>query len=137
MTPLPPEIARVLKTAPKPVRDRLMSIRTLIFAAADAEKIGPLEETLKWGDPAYLPKHPRIGTTLRLGWSEGAKAGVTLFVPCQTRLIDLYRARFSTGFEYDGSRAVRMSLDAPLPEAEVQQMAAMALTYHRDKRRHA
>jgi hypothetical protein len=135
MTP-PPDVTRKLNEASPKTRDRLMAIRDLILAAAKAEEIGLLEETLKWGEPAYLPKRPRIGTTLRLGWSDGPKARVTLFVPCQTRLIDLYRARFPDGFAYEGARAVHISMATPLPEAEVQQMAAMALTYHRDKRRH-
>ncbi len=136
MNALPTDVAHRLSEASPGNHKRLMTLRALIFAAAKAEEIGDLEETLKWGEPAYLPKRPRTGTTLRLGWSNGPNARVTLYVPCQTRLIDLYRARFQDGFVYDGNRAVHMSSKAPLPEAEVQQMAAMALTYHRDKRRH-
>ena len=137
MTVPPSDVAARLHAAPPAARDRLMAIRALIFAAAKAEDVGPLEETLKWGEPAYLPRRPRIGTTLRLGWSDADPVSVALFVPCQTRLIDLYRARFPEGFHYDGNRAVRMSVDATMREAEVQQMAAMALTYHRDNRRNA
>ncbi|NNE81156.1 MAG: DUF1801 domain-containing protein [Silicimonas sp.] len=129
-----PNVARVFDAAPDAIRERLLAIRGLIFAAAEAEAIGPLEETLKWGEPAYLPQRARIGTTLRLGWSDGPNARVTLFVHCQTTLIDTYRARFSEGFVFEGNRAVHLAQDAPLPEAEVQQMAALALTYHRAKR---
>lgn len=134
MSAPPPDVARVLATAPDAIRERLLTIRELIIAAAKAEAIGPLEETLKWGEPAYLPKRARVGTTLRLGWSD---TRVTLFVHCQTTLIDQYRERFPTGFLYEGNRAAHLAMDAPLPEAEVQQMAALALTYHRVKQRRA
>ena len=132
MTEAPSEVARVLGRAPEGVRERLFAVRRLILAAGEAEGIAPLEETLKWGEPAYLPRKPRIGTTIRLGWSD-APLRVTLFVHCQTRLIDLYRARFPEGFHYEGNRAVHIPLESPLPEAEVQQMAALALSYHRIK----
>ena len=122
----------VFDGAPEALRDRLCRVRDLIRAAAEAEGIGDLEETLKWGEPAFLPKRARVGTTLRLGWSEAPPGRVTIFVHCQTRLIDLYRERFP-GVAYEGNRAVHFAMDAPLPEAEVQQMAAMALAYHRDK----
>ncbi len=109
---------------------RLEKMRELIFAAADATGTTPLTETLKWGQAAYLPAK-RAGTTLRLGIEAERPA---LFVHCQTDLVSRYRVLFPTEFTYSGSRAVLLPETGPFPEAAFQQIAAMALTYHRDKR---
>jgi len=51
---------------PEAKRKRLLQLRGLIFdVAAGTADIGKLEETLKWGEPAYIADK---GTTLRLGW---------------------------------------------------------------------
>ncbi len=130
MTPnLPPDVAQAF--AALSCRPRLMDLRALIFAAAGATDTLPLTETLKWGQPAYLP-HKRAGTTLRLGEDSGQP---TLFVPCSTTLLDRFRDAFPTEFTYSGDRAVHVPESGPFNEGAFQQLAAMALTYHRDKRR--
>lgn len=125
--PIPSDVASVLDT----LHPRLLDLRTLIFAAAEATDTLPLTETLKWGQPAYLP-HKKAGTTLRLGEDAGQP---TLFVPCSTNLLDRYRDAFPSEFTYSGARAVHVPADGPYSDAAFQQLAAMALTYHRDKRR--
>ena len=132
MTPAPPPaVAAVFRTCPASAEARLTEVREIIFAAAQGAGIAALEETLKWGQPSYLPVKKRIGTTLRLGWSDSR---VTLFVPCQTDLVDRYRARFPEEFTYEGNRAVHIPVEGALETEALHQMAAMALTYHRDKR---
>lgn len=106
-------------------------MRALIFAAAEATGTLPLTETLKWGQPAYLPAR-KAGTTLRLGMDAGQPA---LFVSCQTNLLDRYREAYASEFTYSGARAVHVPENGPFNDAAFQQIAAMALTYHRDKRR--
>lgn len=128
MTPTPPPAVAAALAALPP---RLMDLRALIFAAAEATDTGPLTETLKWGQPAYLPAK-KAGTTLRLGEDAGQP---TLFVPCSTNLLDRYRDAFPSEFTYSGARAVHLPAQGPFPEAAFQQIASMALTYHRDKRR--
>lgn len=127
MLPSPPAaVASALAALPP----RALDLRALIFAAAEATQTAPLTETLKWGQPAYLPAK-KAGTTLRLGVTGGQP---TLFVPCSTTLLDRYRDVFPAEFTYSGVRAVHVPADGPFPEAAFQQIAAMALTYHRDKR---
>lgn len=109
---------------------RLSAMRALIFAAAEATQTAPLTETLKWGQPAYLPTK-RAGTTLRLGVQDERPA---LFVHCQTDLVSRYRMLFPDAFTYCGSRAVLLPASGPFSDPAFQQIAAMALTYHRDKR---
>lgn len=58
-----------------------MALRALILREADLS--GPhaaLLETLKWGEPAYLPNKPRVGATLRLN-ALRAGAGHALYFP--------------------------------------------------------
>lgn len=108
----------------------IQALRGLILETADATPhVGELEETLKWGEPAYLTRAPKTGTTLRLGWD---KAGdrARLFVPCQTTLIETWRSHYHARLDFVGNREVSMPTDQPLPRAELQHCIAMALTYH-------
>ena len=51
-----------------PQRQTLLSLRDIILdTAATNPMIGPLDESLKWGEPAYRPARNRVGTTVRLG----------------------------------------------------------------------
>jgi Na+-transporting methylmalonyl-CoA/oxaloacetate decarboxylase gamma subunit len=107
----------------------LDEIRALIREVATQTGTAPLTETLKWGEPAFLPAK-RAGTTIRLGASD---THAKLFVHCQTTLVDSYRSRFPTEFAYEGNRAVLVPLDQPPNRAALAQVIAMALTYHRSK----
>jgi hypothetical protein len=61
-------VAAILATYPDDVRSRVMAVRALIFDTAERiPAIGPLTETLRWGQPSYLTTAPRTGTTIRLG----------------------------------------------------------------------
>ena len=129
----PAKVAAVFDAVPAPARKRLLLIRGLILAAAKATDTAPLTETLKWGQPAYLPVKA-AGTTVRLHWSESNADVCQMLVHCQTDLIDRCRTLFPDTFDYDGNRAVRVPVNSPVSQAALQQIAAMALTYHRDKR---
>lgn len=131
---IPTEVARVFETWPEGPRARLMEIRSLILNVALDAEIGTLTETLKWGEPAYLPARPRVGTTIRLGWSAALGPDCALYVPCQSNLVDRYRQTCPTEFAYDGDRAVRIPVAAPLAAAPLRRMITMALRYHRDKK---
>ena len=131
---MPEAVAAVVGSYPPPARDRLLAIRALIFEVAAAEWVGPLTETLKWGQPAYLTEATKAGTTVRLGWSEKAPGDVSVFVHCQTTLADRLRARFGQDLRIEGNRAIHLALDAPLPEGPLAGAIALALTYHRAKK---
>ena len=134
MTHPSPAVDAVFKAIPKAPRARLLNLRDVIFDAARAADTGPLEESLKWGQPAYRPLKPRTGTTLRLGWNEALPNRVSLYVPCQTTLLDSYRERFPDAARYDGNRAIH--IDGDIDTDALHQIAVMALTYHRAKRAH-
>ena len=112
----------------------LLSLRELVFEAAEANPdIGPLTETLKWGEPSYLTDKTGSGTTLRMDWKAKSPDQVGLYVNCQTTLVDSFRGLFPE-LRFEGKRAVLFDLREPLPRDTVRLCIDMVLTYHRRKR---
>lgn len=126
-----PDVLGVLRRYPDDVRDGLLRLRSLIIEIAGAdERIGTLEETLKWGQPSYLTVRPKSGTTVRIDRDNSEKGDIALYVNCQTRLVSDWRGMFPE-LVFGGDRSLHLSLAEPLPEPQLRQMIAMALTYHR------
>ena len=118
----------MLNAYPAPLRARLMNLRMLIAATAAAtEGVGPLEETLKWGEVSYLTSASGSGTTVRIG-RDKRSGRPALYVNCQTDLLSRYRALYPDAFQYDGDRGVVIG-ETP-DEGALRHMIAMALTYH-------
>jgi Domain of unknown function (DU1801) len=134
--PMPADVAEAFNAYPPAIRARLMAARRLIFrTAASIEGVGPLEETLKWGEPAYLTAH-KTGSTIRLGWKPSVPESYALYFHCGTTLIGSFRTLFADQFSFEGNRALLLSISDALPEKPLAICFAMALTYHRDKRVH-
>jgi hypothetical protein len=127
-----PDVAAVLDAYPAPLRDRLLALRALIQATAAAtEGVGPLEETLKWGEVSYLTSASGSGTTVRIG-RDKRSGRPAIFVNCKTDLLSRYRVLYPDAFTYDGERGVVVG-DAP-DEAALKHVVALALTYHARKK---
>jgi hypothetical protein len=93
-----------------------------------------VEETLKWGQPAYLTPETNSGSTIRLGMPKSAEHDYALFVHCQTDLTRQFAENYPGAFEYEGTRALLFrSGDAPDAEA-LKHCIGLALTYHARKR---
>ena len=134
--PTPPtEVAQVFSTYPPAARARLYELRSLLLATAGTiDGVGPITETLKWGEPSYLTEQSKSGTTIRLGWKPADPGRVAFYVNCQTTLVDSYRSLFPE-LQCEGNRAVTFDISEALPQDLVRTCMGMALTYHRDKRR--
>jgi hypothetical protein len=131
---VPAVVAEALGRYPEPIRMRLLQVRDLIFAvAAETEGVGPLTETLKWGEPAYLTEASRSGTTIRLGVSKSAPGHCAVFVNCKTTLIETFRAHFADDFAFEGQRALLIPATDHLHRAPLALCLRAALTYHRQK----
>ena len=131
---MPAPVRDVFKAWPAPVRSRAARVRELILETADGTGTGPLTETLKWGEPAYLNEEQRVGTTVRLAHAPGSERPLRILVHCQTDLIDRYRERFGAELAFDGNRAICLSDAEALPEEPLRHCISLALAYHRDKR---
>ena len=128
--PMPHPVAAAFDAMPGDVRDALLPIRKRLFAVADATGTGPLSETLKWGEPAYLTEATKAGSTVRLGISGGRAA---VFFNCNTALVDGFRSDFPEAFDYVGNRALLVG--ANTDDAVLDICLTRALTYHRTKRK--
>ena len=129
---MPAEVTAVFSTFPTIVRTRLLEVRELIFETAAAiESVGPLTETLKWGEPAYLTQATGSGSTIRLGWLRSSERACAVLFNCRTTLIDDFRSQFLDVFAYEKNRAILLDARELLPEAPLRSCLGMALTYHR------
>lgn len=129
IAPNDPAVAQVFASFPPQQRTKLLALRQLIFdTARDDPQVGPLEETLKWGQPAYLTFASKSGTTLRLGLPK--TGGYAIFCHCQTTVISEFRSLFGDEFTYDGNRAVVFSNDETLQTDKAALLISAALRYH-------
>ncbi len=87
-----PAVAAVYAAFPEPARLGLLKLRALIFEEAHHVGVGPLVETLKWGQPSYLTEKSKAGTTLRLGVPKSG--GFAIYAHCQTTVISDFHAIF-------------------------------------------
>lgn len=130
--PIPADAAAAFDAFPHPMRARLFEARRVIFeTAARTPGVGPLTETLKWGQPAYLTAASGSGSTIRLGRPTSKDDRCAVLFHCQTTLVDSFRAQFPDEFAYQGNRAIILPPTGPLPEAPLAACLAMALTYRR------
>ena len=110
-------------------RAGLLSLRELIFdVAARANGVGEIEETLKWGQPAYLTPQTKSGSTIRLGVPR--QGGFAIYTHCQTSIISEFQSIFPDEFAYEGNRAIHFQSPTDLPLDRLQLLIARALTYH-------
>lgn len=130
---LPPAFQQTVDTWPAPARSGFAAIRKIILDTANDIPDLTILETLKWGQPSWLPDRPRIGSTLRANWSPDAPDRLSLFVHCQTTLAATLRDLYPDAFTYDGKRALHIDLAAPLPEQAIAHCAELTLTYHRKR----
>lgn len=130
--PVPNAIYRALSRHPENGRERLLDIRHMIFMiAAELGDVGPLTETLKWGEPAYLTEVSRSGTTIRLGATREAPDDSAVLFNCKTSLIDMFRTAFPADFKFEGNRALVIPANRAIPRTPLLFCLSAALTYHR------
>ena len=130
-----PAVAAVFDTYPGPLQTKLLALRRLILDTAKAAKgVGPLEETLKWGQPSYLTTATKSGSTVRIDRVKAAPDQVAIYFHCQTDLVATFRELYPE-LRYGGNRSILLGADDKLPEAALRHCVALALTYHLRKRK--
>ena len=127
-----PAVEAVFKACPPALRKRMLALRAIVFeVAASTPGVGELQETLKWGEPAYLTAQSKSGSTIRMAPRKGSATQYALYFNCQTTLVDTFRTMFSTEFSYEGNRAIVPDADHPVAADALRFCIGMALTYHR------
>ena len=128
-------VAAVFHTYPLAIRRKLLALRTLIFeTAASTEGVGEIQETLKWGEPAYITAQSRSGSTVRIGWNKSLPTQYAMYFNCQTNLIESFRIFFPNELKFEGNRAIILNEDEVIPTDALASCIAAALTYHRAKK---
>ena len=130
-----PAVEAVFDAYPDNIRSGLLALRGLILETAEAtEGVGPLVETLKWGQPSYLPEKPRVGSTVRIDALPKQPGDYAMFFHCQTSLVDGFRELYPDEFMFQGNRAIVFSQGNSIPTKALMHCVAQALTYHINKK---
>lgn len=117
-------------TYPPSVRNKFNEIRGLIYETANENELSNIEETLKWGEPAFLAKG---GSTVRINWKESSSDFIHIYFNCNTTLVETFREVFFDVFEFEGNRAIRLNMYVSWPVDELKQCFDVALRYHKVK----
>lgn len=104
--------------------NKLTELQQLIWQVAE-EQGTTLSESAKWGQLSFAAKK---GTPIRI--DQFSDKQIALLVHCQTTLIENWKALFPQQLTFSRNRAVVLSVDSPLPAAELAVCIAMALNYH-------
>lgn len=129
-----PEVAAVFDEYSPSMRRRLMHLRQLIFdTAAEIDGVGQIEETLKWGEPAYITSESKSGTTIRIDRRKSSDTQYAMYFHCGTNLVDTFRTVFPNEFKYEGNRAIIFDEDDRVPVEALKTCIVWALTYHSAK----
>jgi hypothetical protein len=114
----------------------LLALRQLIFDTVNTvEGVGPLEESLKWGQPSYLTSETKSGSTVRIDRIKSAANQYAAYFHCQTNLVETFRELYPTELSFSGNRAIILNADKAIPEPALRHCVALALTYHLNKRK--
>ena len=128
-------VAKAFEAYPPSIRRKLLALRALILkTAASTQGVGELEETLKWGEPAYLTSESKIGSTIRINWKKSAPGKYAIYFNCQTSLVETFKTLFPREFEFEGNRAIVFSESGAVPTDALAFCIRAALTYHRSKK---
>lgn len=128
------EVAKAFAADTPPQRRKLLALRRLVLdTAAATPGVGEIEETLKWGEPAYLTTASKSGSTIRLGPVTSSPSQYALYFNCKTTLVETFRTLFPRELRCDGDRAIVLDVADAVPRDAVAFCIQAALTYHRRK----
>jgi Domain of unknown function (DU1801) len=128
-----PAVQAVFESYPPKLRSKLLALRRLIFdTAASTSGVGALEETLKWGEPAYVTTQSKSGSTVRIDRKKN-QYRYAIYFNCNTTLVDTFRSLFPQSFTFEGNRALVFTVEDAPPSDDLAFCIAMALTYHQKK----
>jgi len=116
------------------VGERLRELRTIVLdVAAQTNGVGEVEECLKWGQPSFVTKRPKSGSTVRIDAIKDEPNHVAMYFICTTTLMDDFRVMYPDTFDYRGNRALVFDVNEAFPDNELRHCIAMALTYNLKK----
>ncbi len=128
------EVAAKFDAYPPHERPKLLALRAFIFqTASTVEGLGEIEESLKWGEPAYATRN-KSGSTVRIDWKKKEPNHYAMYFNCQTNLVETFRTLFPNDFKFEGNRALVFGLEDKIPEDSLAVCVVASLSYHLKKR---
>jgi hypothetical protein len=122
-------------TYPKPVRQKLLALRQMIFdVAKKTPGVGKLEEALRWGQPSYLTPETGSGSTIRIDHIRNEPRKYAMYFICTSGLIEDFKELYKDELKFVGNRSIVFSVGDRLPEAALRHCVSLALTYHLRKK---
>ena len=129
---LPQNVKDVFDDIPDLIRPKLYRLREIIYeVASHTPGVGPLEETLKWGDPSYVTSTTKSGSLVRI--NKRGKEGCAVYFHCQTSLVSTFRQLYPQ-LTYEGERAILLKAKEPIPEDILRDCVRRAFTYNLKKK---
>ena len=101
--------------------------------AADTPEIGPLEQSLKWGEQSFTPQKRNIGSSVRI--QPRADGAAALMFICHTNLVEEFRALYPDALTYEGNRAIVLAREREPDREALSHCIGLALTYKLRKKR--
>ncbi|MGI9365169.1 MAG: DUF1801 domain-containing protein [Rhizobiaceae bacterium] len=124
------DVRAVFSSYQPQIRANLLICRDLLFEVAEQnDEIGPILETLKWGQASYLTPRTRSGSTVRLAATKSGNQAA-IFVNCNTSLIEQFSTHYPETFSYSGNRALILPVSITDLQPQISHCLALALTYH-------
>jgi hypothetical protein len=122
-------------TYPKPVRQKLLALRQMIFdVAKKTPGVGKLEEALRWGQPSYLTPETGSGSSIRIDHIRNEPRKYAMYFICTSGLIEDFKELYKDELKFVGNRSIVFSVGDRLPEAALRHCVSLALTYHLRKK---
>ena len=130
-----PAVKEVFESYPASMRAKLLVLRELIFeSAASTTGVGELDETLKWGEPAYVTTQSKSGSPVRIAYKAARPTQYAMYFICHTNLVETFKTMFPNDFRFEGNRAIVFEASDRVPTQELAWCITAALTYHANKR---
>ncbi len=106
-----------------------MEVRTWIYELSKKdEKIGEIEECLKWGEPSFLTPKTKSGSTIRMAYVNELE--FALYFNCKTTIAKEIAMEFPE-LHCDGKRALYLPVNQKLPKTKLIVCLKKALLYHK------
>jgi hypothetical protein len=122
-------------TYPKPIRDRLLTLRRMIYeVASKTQGVGKVEEALRWGQPSYLTSATGSGSTIRIDQIGNEPRKYGIYFICTSGLVEEFKELYRNELNFEGNRSIVFDVADRLPDAALRHCISLALTHHLRKR---
>jgi Domain of unknown function (DU1801) len=131
-----PAVKEVFESYPASMRAKLLVLRELIFeTAASTPGVGDLDETLKWGEPAYATTQSKSGSPVRIAYKASRPTQYAMYFICHTNLVETFKTMFPNDFKFEGNRTIVFEASDRVPKRELAWCITAALTYHANNKK--